>query len=97
MSEPAEVVIEDSIVAALIRDGLASHELNWAGSWLIRRTNGEILDVAERLAAAIDDPAELPEFREWLTSLGVVGKTPQAQASRVISTVTSSAVASPPE
>lgn len=81
-------LVENAMVHVLMRDGLAKHELNWSGPWHVRMINGELFDVTELVADVVDDPTGLPEAREWFTSL---------HASLVMSTVTSNAVASPPE
>ncbi|RSM83554.1 peptidase M48 Ste24p [Kibdelosporangium aridum] len=85
-------LVENAMVHVLVRDGLAKHELNWSGPWRVRMINGELFDVTELVAEVVDDPAELPEARQWFTGL-----VASLQASRVMSTVTSNAVASPPE
>jgi Zn-dependent protease with chaperone function len=62
-------LIDDAVVDMLVRADQAVHELNWSGSWHVRLADGEILDVSDRLSAAIDDPAEMPAFRDWVRTL----------------------------
>jgi Zn-dependent protease with chaperone function len=64
-------LVNDAITDALIRTGLAHHELTWSGPPRVRLANGEQLDIREWLAQAIDDPFHLPELRQWLAGLGL--------------------------
>ncbi|MFB9906054.1 M48 family metallopeptidase [Allokutzneria oryzae] len=67
----ATELLADVVVAALLAEGRARHELNWGGGWVLRLDDGSELDAEQLVAPAAHDPAKVGELWERLTALGV--------------------------
>lgn len=61
-------LLADSVSTALIEAGQAQFELDWSDTWRLRLANGELVDMAERVAPAIADPAQVRSLRDWMTA-----------------------------
>lgn len=62
-------LLADWVASVLIEAGQAEFELDWADTWQLRLTGGELLDLHAKVAAAVNDPAQVRPLREWLAGL----------------------------
>jgi Zn-dependent protease with chaperone function len=61
-------LLSDSVANALIEAGHAQFELNWADTWQLRLTTGDLADVNAVVTAAMLDPAQVQPLRDWLAN-----------------------------
>jgi Zn-dependent protease with chaperone function len=64
-------LVTDFVVAAMIRTGIAWHELDWAGPWRVRLADGREFDPATLVDPIITNPGHVCVLRNWLIASGV--------------------------
>jgi Zn-dependent protease with chaperone function len=70
-------LVTDFVVAAMIRAGIAWHELDWGGPWRVRLVDGQEFDPSTLVDPAITHPGHVSVLRNWLMASGVhLGYTP---------------------
>ncbi|MGY0231680.1 M48 family metallopeptidase [Longispora urticae] len=60
-----------AVRATAVASGVASWELNWAGPFRLRGTDGEPFALGFLVTGAVTDPASVPELRARLAELGI--------------------------